>query len=59
MRFAGAIGIVGDVAALRTPELSLPELLTAAEEVSLARRVERGDRAARERMIVANVRLVI
>jgi len=59
MRPAEWTGIVGDVAVRRMPELSLPELLTAAEEVRLARRVERGDRAARDRMIVSNVRLVI
>jgi RNA polymerase primary sigma factor len=35
------------------------ELLTAAEEVELAKRVERGDRAAKERMINANLRLVV
>src|SRR5829696_2690229 len=34
-------------------------LLTAAEEVALAKRVERGDAAAKERMINSNVRLVI
>jgi RNA polymerase primary sigma factor len=34
-------------------------LLTAAEEVELAKRVERGDTAAKERMINANLRLVI
>jgi len=34
-------------------------LLTAAEEVSLAKRVERGDAAAKERMINSNLRLVI
>jgi RNA polymerase primary sigma factor len=34
-------------------------LLTAAEEVALARRMERGDLDARERLIVANVRLVV
>jgi RNA polymerase primary sigma factor len=34
-------------------------LLTAAEEVALAKRVERGDRAAKERMINSNLRLVI
>jgi RNA polymerase primary sigma factor len=33
-------------------------LLSAAEEVSLARRIERGDRKARERMIESNLRLV-
>jgi RNA polymerase primary sigma factor len=34
-------------------------LLTAAEEVELAKRVERGDVAAKERMINANLRLVV
>ena len=35
------------------------KLLTAADEVAIAKRVERGDRAAKERMINANLRLVI
>src|ERR1041385_4528194 len=34
-------------------------LLTAAEEIALAKRVERGDREAKERMINSNLRLVI
>jgi RNA polymerase primary sigma factor len=34
-------------------------LLTAAEEVELARRIERGDREAKERMINSNLRLVV
>jgi RNA polymerase primary sigma factor len=34
-------------------------LLTAAEEVALAKRVERGDVAAKERMINSNLRLVV
>jgi RNA polymerase primary sigma factor len=34
-------------------------LLTAAEEVALAKRVERGDRTAKERMINSNLRLVV
>jgi RNA polymerase primary sigma factor len=34
-------------------------LLTAAEEVALAKRIERGDDAAKERMINSNLRLVI
>ena len=34
-------------------------LLTAAEEVALAKRIERGDTAAKERMINSNLRLVI
>src|SRR5204862_4857174 len=35
------------------------QLLTAAEEVALAKRVERGDNAAKERMINSNLRLVV
>src|ERR1700742_2828949 len=34
-------------------------LLTAAEEVELAKRVERGDMAAKERMITCNLRPVV
>src|ERR671937_418068 len=34
-------------------------LLTAAEEVALAKRIERGDAAAKERMINSNLRLVV
>jgi RNA polymerase primary sigma factor len=34
-------------------------LLTAADEVALAKRIEAGDEAARERMIAANLRLVV
>jgi RNA polymerase primary sigma factor len=35
------------------------ELLTAAQEVSLARRIERGDMLAKQHMIEANLRLVV
>ena len=35
------------------------QLLTAAEEVALAKRIERGDRAAKELMINSNLRLVV
>ena len=40
-------------------EIGRHELLTAAEEVELAKRVERGDGAAKERMINSNLRLVV
>ena len=40
-------------------ELGRHPLLTAAEEVALAKRVERGDAAAKERMINCNLRLVV
>jgi RNA polymerase primary sigma factor len=40
-------------------EIGRHELLTAAEEVELAKRIERGDPAAKERMINSNLRLVV
>jgi RNA polymerase primary sigma factor len=40
-------------------EIGRYPLLTAAEEVALAKRVERGDRTAKERMINCNLRLVV
>jgi RNA polymerase primary sigma factor len=40
-------------------EIGRHELLTAAEEVALAKRIERGDQAAKERMTNANLRLVV
>jgi RNA polymerase primary sigma factor len=56
----------GELAALTTDSLQLflneigrYSLLSAAEEVELAKRIERGDQAAKERMINANLRLVV
>ncbi len=40
-------------------ELGRYPLLTAAQEVELAKRIERGDREAKERMINSNLRLVV
>jgi RNA polymerase primary sigma factor len=40
-------------------EIGKHDLLTAAEEVELAKRVERGDTRAKERMINSNLRLVV
>ena len=40
-------------------ELGRHRLLSAAEEVTLAKRVERGDTVAKEEMINANLRLVV
>ena len=40
-------------------EIGRYDLLTAADEVALAKRVERGDLAAKERMINSNLRLVV
>jgi RNA polymerase primary sigma factor len=56
----------GDLAAATTDSLQLflneagrYPLLTAAEEVELAKKVERGDEAAKNRMINSNLRLVV
>jgi len=40
-------------------EIGRHKLLTAAEEIELAQRIERGDLAAKERMMTANLRLVV
>ncbi len=40
-------------------EIGRHKLLTAAEEVDLAKRIERGDLAAKEQMMTANLRLVV
>ena len=40
-------------------EIGKHDLLTAADEVALAKRVERGDLAAKERMVNSNLRLVV
>src|SRR4051812_16793920 len=52
-------GGVPDSLTLFMSELGRYPLLTAAEEVELAKRIERGDRAAKERMINSNLRLVV
>jgi RNA polymerase primary sigma factor len=67
-RRAGAEGRRGGAEATGLAENSLDlflraarahSLLTAEEEVELAKRIERGDLAAKERMINANLRLVV
>ena len=50
---------VTDSVTLFMHELGKHELLTAAEEVALAKRIERGDPQAKERMINSNLRLVV
>jgi len=40
-------------------EIGVSQLLTAEEEVALARRIQRGDEPARQRMIESNLRLVV
>jgi RNA polymerase primary sigma factor len=49
----------GDALQLFLNRAAHHRLLTAAEEVALAKRVERGDAAAKERMITSNLRLVV
>ena len=56
----------GDLATTTTDALSLflreirrHPLLTAAEEIELAKRIENGDEAAKERMITSNLALVV
>lgn len=54
-----ALPAVGDALELFLQRASRHRLLTAAEEVALAKRIERGDPAAKERMINSNLRLVV
>ena len=49
----------GDTLLLYLREIGQVKLLTPEEEISLARRIKRGDKAAREQMITANLRLVV
>jgi RNA polymerase primary sigma factor len=63
---AAPVYVNGDLAAATTDALQLfmneaarYPLLTAAEEVELAKRVERGDKEAKDRMVNSNLRLVI
>src|SRR5438552_65712 len=52
-------GTDGDSLLLFLPEVRRHRLLTATEEVDLAKRIERGDLEAKERLVNANLRLVI
>jgi RNA polymerase primary sigma factor len=63
---ADSVYVNGDLATATTDALQLflneaarYPLLTAAEEVELAKRVERGEKAAKDRMINSNLRLVV
>lgn len=53
------IGTVKDALQAYLGEIGEENLLTAEEEVMLARRVQKGDSKARDRMIRANLRLVV
>jgi RNA polymerase primary sigma factor len=48
-----------DAFGLYLREIGREQLLTAEQELELAARIKRGDRTARERMITANLRLVV
>jgi RNA polymerase primary sigma factor len=52
-------GATADSLQLFLNEMARYPLLTAAEEVELAKRIERGDEAAKHRMINSNLRLVV
>jgi len=52
-------GATSDALQLFLNEIGRYPLLTAAEEVELAKRIERGDMAAKNRMINSNLRLVV
>ena len=54
-----AAGPTEDTVGLYLREISRVPLLTAAEEISLAKALERGDERARRRLIEANLRLVV
>jgi DNA-directed RNA polymerase sigma subunit (sigma70/sigma32) len=49
----------GESLALFLAELARYRLLTAAEEVALAKRIERGDTQAKESLVNSNLRLVV
>ena len=59
LSFDAHAGGVPDSLTLFMNQLGRYKLLTAAEEVELAKRIERGDAAAKQRMINSNLRLVI
>jgi RNA polymerase nonessential primary-like sigma factor len=56
---AGEEGFLDDITQLYLNEIGATPLLKPAEELSLARAVRAGDFAARQRMIEANLRLVV
>ena len=56
---AGIVPDLSDSFALFLADLGRHRLLTAAEEVTLAKRIERGDPVAKRRMVESNLRLVV
>ncbi|MBJ7455778.1 MAG: sigma-70 family RNA polymerase sigma factor [Thermoleophilia bacterium] len=59
LRMTAQMPALGDSLALYLREIGKVPLLTAADEMRLAKRVEKGDAAARDHMIAANLRLVV
>ena len=59
MRIEPAEAIDLDPLQLFLKDISKVSLLTAAQEVDLAKRIERGDRRAKQEMVEANLRLVV
>ena len=53
------VAVTTDALQLFLNEIRRYRLLTASQEVELARRVERGDERAREQLITSNLRLVV
>jgi len=51
--------IRGDTLQLYLREIGQVKLITPQEEIALAKRIKKGDRKAREKMITANLRLVV
>src|SRR5262245_50057343 len=56
---AGTREVSTDALQLFLKDIGKVELLTAAEEVELAKRIERGDHRAKQEMVEANLRLVV
>lgn len=55
----GTAVVTTDSVKMYLNEISKTRLLTASEEVQLAKRIEKGDKAAKDRLIQSNLRLVV
>ena len=59
LREAGEVELTTDSLQLFLKDIGKVDLLTAAQEVELAKRIERGDHRAKQEMVEANLRLVV